>query len=258
MKLTVMTFNLRVNTPIDGLNIWPNRSDRVIEAIKDADPDILGTQEGTLAMLNDLDKALPGYSRIGRGRMDSGQNETDEYCAIYYKNDKFQVAEQGQFWLSETPETPGSISWDSSYPRICTWGRLTSKQEPGKQLLANNTHYDHLGQHAREESSRLMLEHMAAKTADTKLPLILTGDFNVHPDNQALMMLQHNLQSAYNVMDKPPGRTFHEYMGGYDGEPIDYIFTSANVKLKSAYVDTKQRNHGYPSDHYAVIANIEI
>ena len=258
MKLTVMTFNLRVNTPIDGIHIWPNRSDRVIEAIKEADPDIIGTQEGTLAMLKDVDEGLPEYRRFGRGRLDSGQEETDEFCAVYYKKDLFQIIEEGQFWLSETPDTPGSVSWDSSLPRICSWALLASRMQPDQLFYIYNTHYDHLGQQAREESSRLLIEHIAAHTGKDNVPFILTGDFNAEPSNKALAMLHNSFQSAYSTIDAPPGRTFHGYLGGHDGEPIDFIFASQNIQLLSAYVDTKQRNHGFPSDHYAVIAKVGI
>ena len=258
MKLTVMTFNLRVNTPIDGVNIWPNRSDRVIEAIKEAAPDIIGTQEGTLAMLNDLDKGLPEYSRFGRGRMDLGQADTDEFCAVYYKKDLFQIVEEGQFWLSETPDTPGSLSWDSSLPRICSWALLASKMQPDQHFYVYNTHFDHLGQQAREESSRLLIEHIAVCTSKNNVPFLLTGDFNAVPGNKALAILHDSFQSAYSAMDAPPGCTFHGYAGGHDGEPIDFIFASQTTKLLSAYVDTKQRNHGFPSDHYAVIAKVDL
>ena len=257
MKLTVMTFNLRVNTPIDGINVWPNRSDRVIEAITEADPDIIGTQEGTLDMLKDLDKGLPEYSRFGRGRLDLGQAETDEFCAVYYKKDLFQIVEEGQFWLSETPDNPGSLSWDSSLPRICSWALLASKIQPDQHFYAYNTHYDHLGQQAREESSRLLIEHITSSTSKD-VPFLLTGDFNAEPGNLALAMLHESFQSVYSVMNAPPGRTFHGYSGGHDGEPIDFIFASQNIKLLSAYVDTKQRNYGFPSDHYAVIANVKL
>ena len=113
-----MSFNLRYWNEHDGPNAWPNRRQAVANLVLENNPAILGTQEGLPSMLIDLDRALPNYGRVGESRGVSGQ---DEFCAIYYRQDLFEVLRSQQIWLSKTPDQPGSKSWDSSLPRICTW-----------------------------------------------------------------------------------------------------------------------------------------
>lgn len=89
MELTVMTFNLRVNTPVDGSNAWPYRNKQAADLIRRVAPLVAGTQEGRYDMLRDLDRDLIDYTRIGEGRSgyESGNETMDECCCIYYRHD---------------------------------------------------------------------------------------------------------------------------------------------------------------------------
>lgn len=194
-----MTFNLRVNTPIDGDNAWPYRIRHAADLVRKAEPLIIGTQEGRYDMLRDLDRELPEYSRLGEGRSgyESGDPRMDECCAIFYRKDLFKVIRHGQFSLSETPEIPASVSWDSSYPRFCTWACLERIDEPGRRFYVYNTHFDHESQLAREESAKLLLDRIARCQEEEGLPVLLTGDFNSFPDNPAIVTLRQNLVDAF-------------------------------------------------------------
>src|SRR5699024_10150910 len=136
LKLNVMTFNLRMDTPDDGGNAWPHRSEHVMDTIRAHQPDILGTQEGFHHMVREITASLPEYGMIGEGR---GGAEEDEYNAIFYYEKTLQLIDDGQFWLSETPEVPGSVDWNSGCTRICTWGSFALKHDPSVRLLAYNT-----------------------------------------------------------------------------------------------------------------------
>ncbi len=92
MDITVMTFNLRVNVRQDSDNAWPNRITEVTEAIKKAGAAIVCTQEGTHAMLQDLQPLLPDYAWLGDGRQ--GGNE-DEHCAVFYHRGLLKPVESG-------------------------------------------------------------------------------------------------------------------------------------------------------------------
>ncbi|OWA37242.1 hypothetical protein B9G55_04015 [Saccharibacillus sp. O16] len=261
--LKVMTFNLRTYTAYDAGNEWAQRAPWAAETITAHAPSIVGVQEAYLLMLEELQPNLPGYAWIGEGRRGGDQ---DEYCAIFYRQDEFEVVEQGQFWLSETPSTIGSLGWDSDYPRICTWGRFRNLQS-GQELRVYNTHLDHIGERARIEGAKLvasvMLEH-GEQHPDSAA--ILMGDMNGGPADAPLRYLRGGLpeqgavpilQDAYVQLEGESGRTFHDFAGGMEGEPIDYIFVQAPLRVSRAEIDRRDFGGKYPSDHYPLIAELE-
>lgn len=257
MSITTMTFNLRVNVLSDGSNAWPHRKHLAAAVIAEATPDIVGTQEGTIEMLTNLDEALPAYRRFGAGRT-GVESDYDEFCAIFYRHDTVTLLEQGQFWLSESPEVPGSISWDSSLPRICTWGLFQSKENAGQRFYVMNTHFDHMGVVARQQSAKLILDHMRQLRDKEQIPVILMGDLNASPDQPEIELLEQLLNSAYSLLHEPVGCTFHDFKGDTEGEPIDYIFTTSDIQMIETQVYRDQLEGAYPSDHYAVSVNLKL
>lgn len=247
-----MTFNLRVNVQGDGSNAWPYRKHRAAAVIAAASPDLFGTQEGTGAMLKDLDEVLPDYSRIGTGRVGEGDSSHDEHCALYYKPAEVTLLKQGQFWLSETPDVQGSISWDSCLPRICTWGLFQSKKNDGLRFYVMNTHFDHLGVTARQKSAKLMLEQIRRFREEEELPVLLMGDLNAEPGEPEISLLREQLQDAYALLGGPAGCTFHDFKGGTEGEPIDYIFATSDIEMTETIIHREKLDGAYPSDHYPV------
>lgn len=260
MKLRVMTFNLRVNVSSDGDNAWPYRKDQAADTIKQFKPMIIGTQEGRYGMLEELDALLPEYSRIGEGRAGyiTGDEGLDECCAIYYDRERLTLLEQGQFWLSETPDQVSGRAWDADYPRFCTWGRFQLNDDRDFQLYMFNTHFDHVGQQAREQSAALILGKIAEITNSMGLPFILTGDLNCNPEDPAIRTLAAELNNAFDALEQPEQErlTFHDYRGGAQGEPIDYIFTSRQAAIENTTIYRGSRDGRYPSDHYPVVAEL--
>lgn len=250
MNLSVITFNLRVNNARDGKNAWPYRVNKAAKVIASNDPDIIGMQEALYSMLEDLQDSLSAYEMIGEGR---GGGEIDEYSAIFYKKSVLDLIDQGQFWLSETPEIANSISWNSACPRICTWGKFRKITKRSQEFIVFNTHLDHMSKEAREKGVRLILAHIDQFMKE-KMPVIFMGDLNVKPENQVIQMLK----DANLIEAQTEGRTFHDFQGGIDGEPIDYIFTSKHVKIIRVQVDRQMLDGSYPSDHYPVIADLLI
>src|SRR5690625_2434080 len=109
--------NLRFDTPSDGPSAWPYRKNDVAKMIGPVyQVDIVGLQEVLSYQLDDLTERLPYYGWVGVGRDDGHQK--GEYSPILYRKDKFDLIATNTFWLSESPETPGSKSWDTSITRI--------------------------------------------------------------------------------------------------------------------------------------------
>ncbi|CAG7642368.1 hypothetical protein PAESOLCIP111_04331 [Paenibacillus solanacearum] len=263
MKMTLMTFNLRYNTPNDGDNIWTNRADRAARIMLDHDPLVIGTQEGYHVMLTDLQERLPDYAWIGQGRKGGHENE---HCAIFYKKAELEVLEQGQFWLSETPDVPASKSWDSNLPRICTWARF-GQIGTGTQFYLYNTHLDHLGQQARENGAGMIWDLLCKHRDASGLPAVIMGDLNSRPYELPIRFLRGEAEiggrttaliDAYSKLSGAIGLTAHSFEGGAEGEPIDYIFVTPDVKVTEVAVDRRKIDGAYPSDHYPIVAKIEL
>ncbi|RAP77673.1 endonuclease/exonuclease/phosphatase family protein [Paenibacillus montanisoli] len=253
--MKIMTFNLRVHVASDGDNAWPYRIQEAAEAIKQANADVVGTQEGTNAMLQDLHAQLPAYSWVGISRT----GELDgEYCAVFYRTDKLKPVESGHFGLSEQPEQLGHMSWNTACPRMCTWVKL--REANGQEWIVYNTHLDHVSAEARTSGVRLIADRMKQSAAlGGIIPAVLTGDFNCEPDSDVVACLNElGLVNAYASLEDPAdiGRTFHAFQGGEEGEPIDYIWVTPNASVASVQVDRRTYNGRYPSDHYPVTAEI--
>ncbi len=130
--LNVMTWNIRLNTPSDGINAWPNRKDWVAEIIVKNKVDIAGFQEVLVEQLEDLKARLPEMDVYGVGRND-GKN-AGEFTPIFFRKDRFELLDQSTFWLSMTPDKTASKGWDAALPRIASWVKLKDRQT-GSVLL---------------------------------------------------------------------------------------------------------------------------
>jgi endonuclease/exonuclease/phosphatase family metal-dependent hydrolase len=255
--LRVMTFNIRYNNPGDGVNAWPHRKEKVASMIRLHDADLIGVQEALKDMLDELDALLPAYTWLGVGRTDG--KEAGEYSAILYRKSRFEVLDQGTFWLSETPAVPGSKSWDAAIERIATWAQFRDRTT-GQVFYHFNTHYDHIGVQAREESSRLLKRRIAEIAGDT--PVVLTGDFNVERSAAAYQVLVGGAEALRDVHDHSalphhgPTSTWNAFTAIEPGRWIDFIFVRGPVAVGQHAVLSDTWDGLFPSDHLPVLAEI--
>ena len=124
--ITMASYNIRYNNPDDAEegNGWKQRCPNICDIINFEEPVFFGAQEVLVDQLHDMQKLLPDYSYLGVGRDDG--KEAGEYAAIFYRKDRLEVMDSGNFWLSETPEKP-SKGWDAVCVRICTWALFKDK-----------------------------------------------------------------------------------------------------------------------------------
>ncbi len=253
-SLAVMSFNIRYGTAQDGENAWEHRRDLLIETIAAYDPDILGLQEALRFQLDEIGAAFPGYREIGVGRDDGAA--AGEYSALLIRRERFTVEESGTFWLSDTPETPGSTSWGNRIPRVCTWAVLEDRST-GRRFAVFNTHLDHESQPSRERSTALILERIGAAAAG--LPVLVMGDFNAGEDNPALTPLRSaGFVDTYRVVDTDPAGdgTFGAFRGDSTGAKIDYILTRGGWTVRNADILRRRSGVRDPSDHFPVVARV--
>ncbi len=250
--LRVMTFNVRTPSP-DGANVWENRRDLFVRTIRDADPDVFGTQELHKRQGDYVVGKLPHYAWFGEGRRGGGG---DEHMGVFYRTDRLKVLESGNFWLSDTPDVPGSISWGHPFPRMVTWA-LFQRRADGRRFYFFDTHLPYRDQDeaARSKGAQEILARIQALPKD--VPVVLVGDFNTTPASQAHATLTRALTDARATAPEHtgPDKTFHAFTG-QPTEQIDWIL-SRGFSARSADTITVHDGKVYPSDHFPVVAVLD-
>ena len=255
-ELKVISYNIRYNNSNDGINIWENRRSTIKNFIVDENPDFAGLQEVTYSQLMFLTESLKDYDYIGVGR-DDGKTK-GEFSPIFYNKNKYKVLTNDTFWLSSTPEKV-SIGWDASMERICTYG-LFENLDTKERLWVFNTHFDHIGNYAREKSTDLILKKInSIKSKD--IPVILTGDFNLNDDNFSIKKIQKQLKDVL-INIKKTDLNYETYNGFKNlvksKRRIDYIFTK-NFEVKEAkHIYLKTPHGGWASDHHTVLSVLDL
>ena len=254
-QLSVCNFNIRRDARKDGAQQWEHRRQLCADVIFSAHADIICLQEALVHQLDYLAQQLVPYTWHGAGRKDG--RRSGEFVPIFYKAERFSPMRSGNFWLSETPTVPGSKSWNTRRPRMCSWILLYDHAAAEKNcVLVVNTHFDHVSAEAREQSARMIVEHI--QSIDEKDRILLCGDFNCAPGSTVhKTLLQGNiLRDAHAQMENPVG-TSHQYTGRTDGTRIDWILHSANLNVKNASINTNKLEL-YPSDHFPVFATFTL
>ncbi len=258
-----MSFNIRYDNPGDGLNAWKNRKDIVARTISFHKVDICGLQEVLDHQLQDLVGMLPEYAWIGVGQDDGAKK--GEYAPIFYRSDRLELLESGFFWLSETPEIAGSFGWDAACTRIVTWGKF-SDRSTGRKFYFFNTHFDHVGQVAREKSAGLLLEKIESKISFE--PVFVTGDFNCTNKDKAYSILTSGQDEGSKLQDTQILSQNGHYGGtqtfnGFnpDLRPdliIDFIFVQHTGPVINHGIIADRWDGRFVSDHYPVYAEVVI
>ena len=257
-SLSVMTFNMRYDNPEDGQNNWRFRRERVAGVIKAQEVDVLGTQELLSNQFNDLSGLLTGYQGVGVGRLDGV--ESGEYCAVFFRKDRFTLLDSGTFWLSETPEVVGSLGWDGACERIATW--VVLRDRDGREFFFIDTHLDHVGQVARDEGVSLLMKRI--ETLSGGRPVILTGVFNSEPGSSVVAHVQKDgvLRDAKAIAAQRSGTdwSFSDFGQIPEAERplLDYIFVSGDIEAVRYEVLPDTFDGGYVSDHAPVMAVVKI
>lgn len=283
-QLTVASYNIRYknNGDAEKGNGWDQRFPVIADLVRFHDFDIFGAQEVLQAQLDDLSGALTQYAHIGVGR-DDGKS-AGEHAAIFYKKDKFKLLKSGDFWLSEDTGKPNK-GWDAALPRICTWGQF-QELSSGIKFYFFNTHFDHIGVVARNESAKLILKKISE--IGKGVPIILTGDFNVDQTSESYRTLSNSgvvFDSYETALFKyATNGTFNDFeVAAKTNSRIDHIFLSDCIVAKrygvltdsyrSASKKKKEVNDSgnfptelsltsydvrLPSDHYPVMVIVDL
>ena len=254
LDVKVMTFNLRYNG--DGFKSRENRFPKAVKIIEKHAPDSFGVQEAEKWWTDTFEETLTQYARVGTFRDDG--ISLGESCSIFYLKDKFELVDSGDFWLSETPDTP-SKGWDGGCSRVTTWAILKDKST-GFVYAHFNTHLDNAGAKAKAESVPLIAERIAQIAPD--IPVVLTGDFNITEESgNYVNILACDLKDTKYLAEKfDDCATYHDYNPFVlNTKPIDFVFVNGYCKsVKSSIVDSSTVGLVYPSDHFPVIVEMTL
>jgi endonuclease/exonuclease/phosphatase family metal-dependent hydrolase len=269
-RFRAMSFNIRFDFENDGPNRWPNRVPLVAKVIKDSGAAVIGLQEDKGEQIDDLKPLLPGYEFLGRGRNENGSGER---CTIVVKSADVRVRDSGSFWLSDTPDVQGSNTWGDRYPRVVTWALLEveGKRTP---LLVLNTHLperdDGRDPENRVRGTRVMHDWLArripAKDRDDAAILIF-GDYNSKPDEAPRAALVGEGDDGLRIRDafveaRPndpaPGTINNNFSGARTASRIDWILLAGPLRAHTYVKLDEQVDGRWPSDHYPVLADLEL
>ncbi len=259
-SIKVMTFNLRYDNPADSLNSWSLRAPIVYRFIDGQEPDVLGLQEALWKQYEYLDTLLTAYASVGVGRDDGARG--GEMNPVFYRKERFDLIRNKTFWLSENPDSIGSISWGSSLPRIVTWMELADKVT-GEHFYVFNTHFAHDSDSARIMSSRLLLSRI--DSIANGFPFIVTGDFNMQISDEGYSILTGPYESVplltdtYVISEKKhtgPAYTYNGFSDTTSAGRIDYIFVRNGMRVLNQKTHMKKEQGAFISDHWPVSTSV--
>jgi endonuclease/exonuclease/phosphatase family metal-dependent hydrolase len=257
-NLTVMSYNIRCGSceRVDDVNHWSRRKFLVADVIRQSRADLIGLQEAEAFQLRDLLALLGDFEGYGVGRDDG--KEQGEMNAVLVRRSAYAIASPRTLWLSATPDQV-SRGWDAMLNRTLTVLQLNNRAT-GKPLYFLNTHFDHQGTKARNESAKLIVQTVLALGADAHV--VLTGDLNGQPGFGGYRVLAaqlldtelaaHSLNQGGHISFNNFGRDIE------DDNKIDYVFVSAGLDVQSHRIVNDTVNGLYPSDHFPVLVQLRL
>lgn len=259
IEIKVVSFNIRYDSGRDGVNCWQNRKELLKSFLLEQNADIVCLQEVLHQQYTYLTDQMESYGVVGNGRNDG--KEKGEYAPIYYIESKYDLIDNGMFWLSENPSAIGSIGWDAKQPRIVTWAKLREK-EFGNTFIVLNTHFDDIGRLARMKSEELIMGWIS----QYNIPAIIAGDFNEDSQSTLYTKFSSNPNGLIDthtsaLIHNGVNYSFHNF-GRIPTErrtKIDYIFVKGVVEVKSEEILEENNEVGFfLSDHNPVVVVLSL
>lgn len=235
-SLTVCSFYTGNDFDKMSAELWEERRSNIESLVDTYQFDIVAMQEVNFDRFYSLKETLTDFNHvIGDAE---GRSDIEELAPIFYNADKFLLLSKSQFWLSETPDMPGSKSWGAIYPRITTWVKLQNKIS-GHIFFVFNTHFCHLNEDAQMKSSVLLLKKINEIAGDA--PVIVTGNFNAHLNSPVELLLTsnwdrfHSLQNSARLVKqkKQAARNHRQSKRFVPNRHTDHILVNSYFNVKA-------------------------
>lgn len=275
-----MSFNILREDLGGGGHLWADRKQAVLKMIDANNPTLIGLQECSWTIRQDIVKADSRLKAIGNSvnNDESGYTGTSSN-SIIYRSDIFEVVKSGQFWFSDTPDQVSNV-WTAGYqpkPRTCTWARF-KVINTGKEFYHFNIHLhngsaynifddSYIGD-SRTKSLDLLFKRIAEENPGN-LPVMITGDHNEGDDSSnAASTLGSDVYKAYQnsgytssrwlAPETDKDRTLNSW-GTSAKSVLDHIYVNSACTPTRFYVDRNAyEGVKYISDHYPVFCEMTL
>ncbi len=252
MQLKLISSNIRYENTHDGIHSWENRCPILQNIITEFQPDILATQEGLQIQIKSLAKLLP--LKLVESHREWIENRM--YPCLYVNDEQIKVSKSGDIWLSQTPSVPGSFSFKSSFPRLCTWMKVTYLMN-NQDYIIINTHLDHVLEETRLKQIEVLILEIKKINVEN-LPIILMGDFNDSPTSKVREFILNSLdlKDPWIECGHTEETSHHGFQGNPMGDRIDWILIPQSFSIEKIHLEKNSFNGIYPSDHYPLLATV--
>jgi endonuclease/exonuclease/phosphatase family metal-dependent hydrolase len=255
-RMNLCSINIRFESTSDGPNNWPNRKDILFKILKLKQPDLFGTQEGRKKQIYDIVESMDEYEIIDGHRK---WIEPRMFPSIFVRKNIFNIKGSGDFWLSKFPNISGSRSYNSDFPRLCTWSILEHSKNK-EEFAIFCTHLDHQNPDTRLEQAKVLCQQILKILRAEKInKFILLGDFNEGPNGMTRKILAKNLQvfDPWETLGLDNLGTYHRFDGkSQQNERIDWILHSKLFTPQTAEIFQFHDNGKFPSDHHPIFCEL--
>ncbi|MBO4883912.1 MAG: endonuclease/exonuclease/phosphatase family protein [Clostridia bacterium] len=252
--MKIVTFNLRCDNNSDGENRWQFRKGIVLDRLEAEAPDVAGFQEVKPEMADFLRRHLNGYLCVGCGRSAEYGGENN---MIAFRQDRYELMRLETFWLSGTPDEPGSrYPNQSDCPRVCTHIELRP-WDSAAVFHVYNTHLDHVSDEARILGAQAIMRHIDEDQKRRPAPLVVTGDMNAEPDSGAIAVFTSG--EKHPLVNETPDfiASYHGFGKCPEHAQIDYIFSEGFKAVRPPVAWSELSFGKCLSDHNALCAFLE-
>lgn len=255
--LTVMTYNVKNGG--DAAHPWADRLPLLVDIVRRNDPDVLGVQEAYPDQMADLRAAFPEHGVVGQGR-EGG--DAGEWSALLYRRDRLELLDEDVFWLSDTPDVPGSNTWDARFPRMATVGRFRDRAS-GTPITVLTTHTDHEeGPHGDATRAR-SAELIVARLADEVGAVVVLGDLNegAGQGGESVPFARAGFVDTWTAAGDPDDAT--DSFNGWEpptsgGVRIDWVLVRGGIVPERVHIDHDGEETWVASDHFPVVARLAL
>lgn len=260
-----ISFNMLANdndNEREECNRWPQRLPRIVEMLKEMEPDLIGAQELCQVQLDDL------LAQIGTRYAFFGEPRSDgELNGVFYRKERFGLI-KAVVWCIDSGLSGNQVTMLQLKDRFT-----------GRFFAIFNTHLS-FNLRKRDEEVHFIIDKIASVARH--MPVLLTGDFNTFPNRPDLDCLPfHDGEYIHRLLTKRilkdssevsllghlgPIATFTNapkdkvpFQGsGTPGVVLDHIYVSKEIIVLVHAVQAGTVNGYFPSDHMPVIMDFLI
>ena len=283
-KLVVMTANIRLSDPKDGINAWPNRRELLVKTLLKENPDVIGCQEVTPVqgayLIRELGDWYSYYPRDGVEKINAPhQSNTSQLLGdvtetfasldtLFYRTDRFeQVAGMAGLVVPEEPQIKASENTFFSLAVL----KEKAPGAGGKITIIVDTHLRYQEAFLMKCAGRLREDIALALKKYPGAGVVVMGDMNHNRTTPVYKELEGTpddtdgagvLSDSFDYSRKPPNESWgnwHEFKGvSSQLWPTDLIFTNGVFASEGAALIRDGGEKGiWPSDHFFVRVELD-